>query len=148
MEKGRDTEYETRKMLFKRRCEIARGKLDIAPLIDVVLLLLIFFMLSSSMILPSALKVNLPQSSVASPQAGRKIRITINREGEISWQGKRVQMEELERRLLKLAAFDRGALILLEADRDVRHGRVVEIMSLAHKFGLNKLAIAAVQQSD
>jgi biopolymer transport protein ExbD len=135
-------------MLFKRRCEIARGKLDIAPLIDVVLLLLIFFMLSSSMILPSALKINLPQSSVAGPQAGRKIRITINKEGEISWQGKRVQMEVLERRLLKLAAFDRGALVLLEADRDVSHGRVVEVMSLAHKFGLNRLAIAAVQQGD
>ncbi len=135
-------------MIFKQHCEIAKGKLDIAPLIDVVLLLLIFFMLSSSMILPSALKINLPKSSVAKPQTGRKLSVKINREGAISWQGKPVGIEELEKRFVKLAALNQQALIVLEADRDVNHGRVVEVMSLAHKYGLRRLAIAAQRQGE
>ena len=130
-------------MIFKRRCEIARGKLDIAPLIDVVLLLLIFFMLSSSMILPSALKVNLPRSSVARPRRGRKVTVSISREGTIYWQGKPVDIGEAGKRFAELGATDPEITVVIEADRAALHGRVVEVMSLARSHGLSRLAIAA-----
>ena len=133
-------------MIFKRRCEIAKGKLDIAPLIDVVLLLLIFFMLSSSMIMPSALKVNLPRSSAARPRRGRKVTVSINREGRIFWQGKAVDIEGAGKRFAEIAATDPDMTVVIEADRDSRHGRVVEVMSLARSHGLTHLAIAAVRE--
>ena len=136
----RHTQYEI--MIFKRRCEIAKGKLDIAPMIDVVLLLLIFFMLSSSMILPMALKLNLPRTAASSAQRGKRIRVTIDRSGALFWQGARVEVAELENRLAELSATERETLIVLEADRDVAHGRVVEVMGMARTHGLTRLAIA------
>ena len=105
-------------------------------------------MLSSSMILPSALKINLPKSSGAGFQSGRRIRLKIDKDGEIAWEGKPLAFEELEEKLAKLATTDRETLILIEADRDVRHGRVVEVMSLANKYDLRKLAIAAEREKD
>lgn len=133
-------------MIFKRRCVIAKGQLDIAPLIDCVLLLLLFFMLSSSMISPTAIKVNLPASGAATAQKGRSVRIAIDKSGAVFWQGKAVVMEELEERIAKLATVEPDTLVVLDADREVNHGRVVRVMSLAHKHGLTRLAIAAVKE--
>ena len=132
-------------MIFKRHCQIAKGKLDIAPLIDVVLLLLIFFMLSSSMILPTALKVTLPKTGAARAHRGRRIRLTIDRGGALYWQDARVDEHALEKKLEELSATESGTLIVLEADRDVPHGRVVEILGLVREHGLSKIAIAAAR---
>lgn len=133
-------------MNFKRRCEIARGKLDIAPLIDVVLLLLIFFMLSSSMIMPTALKVNLPRSQAASAQAGRTVRIMVDRDGGLYWQGRAVTKDGLAERMERLAGSEPETLVVLDADRDASHGAVVEVMSMAYAHGLRRFAIAAVKE--
>jgi biopolymer transport protein ExbD len=134
-------------MIFKRHCTIARGKLDIAPLIDVVLLLLIFFMLSSSMIQPTGLSVNLPASEVASMQPGDKVRIAIDESGALLWRGNPVEKAELEKRLEMLFAAEPETLIILEADKEVSHGSVVEVMSLIRLKGLKRLAIAAERKS-
>ncbi|MDD5555906.1 MAG: biopolymer transporter ExbD [bacterium] len=130
-------------MIFKRRCKIERGKLDIAPLIDVVLLLLIFFMLSSSMVLQTAFRIDLPRSPAAAVQGGRTVKLTIDRSGRLFWQGKRVEREELDRKMADLAAAEPGTLVVLDADRGVRHGDVVGVMGMAHARGLRRLAIAA-----
>ena len=49
-------------MRFKRRIFLEKGKLDIAPLIDVIFLLLVFFMLTSSFIFQPGIKINLPKA--------------------------------------------------------------------------------------
>jgi biopolymer transport protein ExbD len=133
-------------MIFKRRCEIARGQLDIAPLIDCVLLLLLFFMLSSSMILPTVLRVSLPQSSAAAIEQGRAIRVTIDKSGALYWQGEGVTQEALGENIARLAAVAPDTLLVLDADREVSHGRVVTVMSLARAHGLTRLAIAATRE--
>ena len=47
---------------LKRRTEIRKGQLDIAPLIDVMFLLLIFFMLTSNFVLQPGIRVRLPRA--------------------------------------------------------------------------------------
>ncbi len=49
-------------LILNRRIQPLRGLVDLAPMLNVILLLLCFFLLSSSFILQPGIKVNLPRS--------------------------------------------------------------------------------------
>ncbi|MDP8236642.1 MAG: biopolymer transporter ExbD [Candidatus Erginobacter occultus] len=130
-------------MKFKRKTSLEKGRLDIAPLVDVVLLLLIFFMLTSSFITPSGLRVDLPAASAIEPQERDHLTVAISEEGEFFIEDRPVSPEALRDRLAaSLAAFP-GRTLILEADRGSRHGTVVRVMSQARELGWEKMAIAA-----
>jgi len=54
-------------MEFEREKKI-RMHLEIAPLVDIVLLLLVFFMLTSNFIMQPGIKITLPRAKTARPQ--------------------------------------------------------------------------------
>ncbi|MFH1037953.1 MAG: biopolymer transporter ExbD [PVC group bacterium] len=130
-------------MKFKRKTMLERGRLDIAPLIDVVLLLLIFFMLTSSFITPAGLRVDLPESSVAEPQEKENLVIVISGEGDLFIENEPVSWDSCRERLASSLAFSPKRVLILEADRQARHGVVVRVMSLARELGWKRMAIAA-----
>lgn len=130
-------------MKFKRKTALEKGRLDVAPLVDVVLLLLIFFMLTSSFITPSGLRVDLPSASAVEPQDRDHLTVVISEDSEIFIEEQPVPLEDLQDRLAaSLAAFP-GRTLILKADRGSRHGTVVRVMSLARDLGWEKMAIAA-----
>lgn len=130
-------------MRFKRKTALEMGRLDIAPLVDVVLLLLIFFMLTSSFITPSGLRIDLPSASALEPQERDHLTVTISEEGEFFLEDQPVSPEALRGRLAASLAASPGRTLILEADRGARHGTVVRVMSLARDLGWEKMAIAA-----
>lgn len=130
-------------MKFKRKTTLEKGRLDITPLIDVVLLLLIFFMLTSSFITPAGLRVYLPESSVAEPQEKENLVIVVSRDGELYIDDASVSWEECRERLASSLAGSPEMVLILKADRDARHGIVVRVMSLARELGWKRMAIAA-----
>ena len=135
-------------MKFKRKTALEKGRLDIAPLVDVVLLLIIFFMLTSSFITPSGLRVDLPSAESVEPQEKDHLTVSISEEGDIFVDDRPVSPEVLRDRLAaSLAAFP-GRTLILEADRQSRHGVVVRVMSLARDLGWEKMAIAAHPDSE
>lgn len=130
-------------MKFKRKTALEKGRLDIAPLVDVVLLLIIFFMLTSSFITPSGLRIDLPSASAIEPQEREHLTVAISEEGEILIDDRPVSPEDLRERLAAALAAFPGRTLILEADRRSRHGTVVRVMSLARDLGWEKMAIAA-----
>jgi biopolymer transport protein ExbD len=130
-------------MKFKRKTSLEKGRLDIAPLVDVVLLLIIFFMLTSSFITPSGLRIDLPSAQVVEPQEREHLTVTISEEGEIFIDERPVSPEALRDRLASALSTFPGRTLILEADRQSRHGIVVRVMSLARDLGWEKMAIAA-----
>lgn len=130
-------------MKFRRKATIEKGRLDIAPLIDVVLLLLIFFMLTSSFITQAGIRINLPQSSSAEPQEKESLVVAISKDEEIYVNEERVTWEALEKRLAGGLSDDPERVLVIKADQDVRHGKVVEVMSRARELGWKRMAIAA-----
>ena len=130
-------------MKFRRIHEIDRGRMDITPLIDVVLLLLLFFMLSSSFVIHSGINVRLPESEAAQPYRESKLTVTITPDERILLGGEELDMDNLRERM-KLTARDApDTVIVLNADRDVKHGVVVAVMGVVKKAGLERLAIAS-----
>jgi len=66
-------------LILNRRIQPLRGLVDLAPVVNVVLLLLCFFLLSSSFVLQPGIKVNLPRSVYAegSPASQLIVAVTL-----------------------------------------------------------------------
>jgi len=119
------------------------GRLDIAPLIDVVLLLLIFFMLTSSFITPAGLRVDLPESSVTEPQEKDNLVVVVSEEGELYLDDELISWGNFRVRLASNQSAGQDRVLILKADKETRHGMVVRVMSVARELGWNRMAIAA-----
>jgi len=124
------------------------GRLDIAPLIDVVLLLLIFFMLTSSFITPAGLRVDLPESSVTEPQEKENLVVVVTEDGELYINDELISWETFRERLAADLSSEPDRVLILKADKETRHGMVVRVMSLAWELGWKRMAIAAHPESD
>lgn len=129
-------------MRFKRHVELEHGlrQIDITPLIDMVFQLLIFFMLTSSFIIPSGIKINLPKAVTAEPERGKNVIITVSRENVLYLGQKVLTNRELKELLAK--AKKNGAPLLIMADQHAEMGRVVEVWDMARDLGLEEINIA------
>jgi len=132
-----------------RKTRRADPRVDITPLIDVILLLVIFFMLTTTFIGAPAIKVNLPTSSAKEISKEQKeVKITITKDGKLyvdrrtGGSGDPISLKELGKFLNKVARENRDTMVIVRADENTTHGNVVAVMDLAKKAGLNKLAIA------
>lgn len=128
-------------MKFKRTLDL-KARLEITPLIDVVFLLLIFFLLSSSFVLQPGIKVKLPKAKTTEITEEKEVYITIDKEGHLYLNEKFVREEKLSKKLQEIANQDSNKLIIVKADKDVLHGRVVWVLDYIKRAGLNRLAIA------
>src|SRR5947207_2763304 len=67
-------------MTFTTRCEFAKGRIDPAPMVDVVFLLLIFLVLSSPFVLqPGFGIVDLPKSPIPQNVSFKGLVVTVSR---------------------------------------------------------------------
>jgi len=131
-------------MRFKHHLELEKGRLDIAPLIDVIFLLLIFFMLTSSSILQPGIKVNLPQAITSKIIPKESLEIFITGKDSIYIGKKRITMKELSGRL-KMAAKAKSN-VLIKADKSASLGKVVGIWDLCREVGISNVNIATLQE--
>ena len=129
---------------IKRRTEIRKGQLDIAPLIDVVFNLLIFFMLTSNFVFQPGIKVSLPKVITSEAINSENIIITITGQDLFFLNDKPITIDDLVV-TLKAAARENKAL-LLKADTNASLGRVVEIWDLCRELGIPQINIATNQK--
>ncbi len=116
--------------------------LDLTPMADMVLLLLIFFMLSSSFLVEPGIKLKLPKTKTTEIQAENKIIISIKKTGEIFLNNREIKIEELENELRLLLPLQKDRVVIIRADKDSKHGTVVNVLDKAKIAGAEKLAIA------
>jgi biopolymer transport protein ExbD len=64
-------------LILNRRVQPLRGLVDLAPMLNVVLLLLCFFLLSSSFIMQPGIKVNLPRSAYADGSPASRLIVAV-----------------------------------------------------------------------
>lgn len=114
---------------------------SMASMTDVVFLLLVFFMVTSTYIFPTAMEVNLPQSSEQT-RLKPTTRIYIDRQGSISGQfGDSdaipfANETELVNFLQQVAVQDTVTTIAVYGDADVNYGRVVEVLNIGSRNNL------------
>jgi len=119
------------------------------PFIDCLLFLLIFFMLTTNFSVVSGLEIRLPQATrmILDPRENN-VNVVINRSGEIYLEGKKLDSKELGERLKTLVAEKKSIQLVLQADKDTKHGFVVQAMDIAKSSGVQSIVIAAEWKSD
>lgn len=123
--------------------------IGIAPLVDIVFLLLIFFMVTSHFDIASGVKITLPEIAqrMLNGEDNNKITLVIDQSSETYLEGEKISLKDLRQRLHNLVNEKGDLYLVLQADKDVRHGKVVEIMDLAKSVGVRSIIIAAKWKS-
>lgn len=128
-------------MEFERR-KRASIHLNIAPLIDVVLLLLIFFMLSSHFIMLPGLKIELPSAATAKVEPEEEVIISITKEGALYLNGKETSLKSLPTLLKEKISKTQRKAVTLRADESIPLGFGVKVMDIARSVGVEHVIIA------
>lgn len=120
---------------------------DMTPMVDCVFLLLIFFMISTTFVETPGLTIKLPESSSQTiAREPKELKVFLDKSGQIFHQDRPVSLDQFKALLSRAGADAKQTTFLLLADREAKHGRVVQLMDLAQGAGLGKLAIATEQR--
>jgi biopolymer transport protein ExbD len=118
------------------------AEINITPLTDIFLVLLIIFMITSSAMIESGGRVNLPKA-VATQSEARGTTVTLTPKREIYVNQKKVTDETLESTLREALKTSPDKTVILRGDRDVLLGETVKVMSIVKRAGASEIAIAA-----
>jgi biopolymer transport protein ExbD len=118
------------------------SEINITPLTDIFLVLLIIFMITSSAMIESGGKVNLPKA-VATQSESRGTTVTLSPKREIFVNQKKVSEEGLEAALKDVLNANANKIVILRGDKDVLLGDTVKVMSIIKRAGASEIAIAA-----
>jgi len=118
---------------------------DITPLVDVVFLMLIFFMVSTTFNVTSSLKLELPSSHATAQQKEiKQVTIAISADGKLFVQDEAVTDEELRPRILNATHGDPNIRVVLRADSESHHKRVVYVLDTLQGLNMSKIGIATI----
>lgn len=118
------------------------AEINITPLTDIFLVLLIIFMITSSAMIESGGKVNLPKA-VATQSESRGTTVTLTPKHEIFVNQKLISEEKFEPTLREVLAASADKVVILRGDKEVLLGDTVKIMSIIKRAGASEIAIAA-----
>jgi biopolymer transport protein ExbD len=126
--------------------EAVFSEINITPLTDIFLVLLIIFMITTSVMIESAAKVNLPKATQTTQEA-RGLTVTITADNKIYVNQMLVDPSQLEPTLRDLLTDDPKKLVILQGDQSVILGEAVRVMDLAKRAGAQAISIAARKES-
>ncbi len=129
-------------MRFRTQQKSQGSLIDITPFLDTVFNLLIFFALSLNFISTPGIRVNLPKSTAQEIVRKEKdLRIVITSNNQLYLNEKLVNRNDLAKHFTETAASNDQTQILIQADEQTAHGKVVWVMDEARTAGLHRLAI-------
>jgi biopolymer transport protein TolR len=117
--------------------------INMTPLIDVMLVLVVIFIITAPL-LASSIRLDLPKTDAAKPnEAPRFTLLVVDKDGQAFLDDKPVATGELTRRLVQIAQQNPQTELQLRADQALPYGKVVEVMGIAQKAGLNRIGFVA-----
>jgi len=122
-------------------------EMNMTPLIDVMLVLLIMFIITIP-IQTHAVKMNMPvNQSAPPPQPPEIVRIDVDFDGTIGWNGTVVaDRHELEAKLAAVAAMADQPEVHLRPNKLVTYKVVAMILASAQRLGVTKIGIIGNEQ--
>jgi biopolymer transport protein TolR len=126
-----------------RRSFRPETSINIAPLVDVMLVLLIVFMVTAPM-LTVGVPVDLPKTNAAQMNdQSDPIVVTVNAEGVLFLQEMPIPLTELSTRLLAVTKNNKDIKIFVRGDQKLAYGKVMETMGAIAEAGFKKVSLIA-----
>lgn len=124
-----------------------KARIEIIPMIDTMFFLLVFFMIATlSMTVMRGMPVNLPKAEAVKKGLRENPSVTISKNGKIYLNKKEISIPELRGTLVSKVSANPDTMVVINADEEVLHGKVVEIIDEIKLSGVTKLAIATKQK--
>lgn len=131
-------------MTFKTHCQMSKGMVDPAPLVNVVFLLLLFFVLNSSLVMQTGFGVSLPASgNTPMTDDFQTLVVTVARDDLLFFNDQPITVDKLEQALREAVQRTRAHDLVIKADKQVSIGTEAEIMSAANRAGITTVNLAA-----
>ena len=122
--------------------------INMTPLVDVMLVLVVIFIITAPL-MTSAIKLDLPKTEAAKPvDAPKFVAVIVDKTGQIFLNDQVTNLAQLTDSLLKTAQVNKDTEVQLRADEAVPYGKVVEVMGVAHKAGLNRIGFVAEAKTE
>jgi biopolymer transport protein ExbD len=122
--------------------------INVTPLVDVVLVLLIIFMVTARIIHSQGVPMELPKASTGE-NIQNVFSVELTQEGKTFVDSTQLDGDDGIAGLAKSAKAKNPELrATIRADRKVEHGRVIHVLDLLKRAGVNKIAFAAVPGGD
>jgi len=115
--------------------------INITPFVDIILVVLILFMVTATTIARSSIQVDLPDAATGEVTADTSFGVTLLATGELLLDGEPSDGDGLRAAVRAAKAKGSEVTVLVAADRNVMHGRVVWVLDLVRSEGVGKFAI-------
>jgi len=121
---------------LRRRHGRQRTGLDFTALVDIALVLVVYFVLASQAAQSRDLPVSLPQAGTGTKPAVGTLDLVIDAGGGMTFKGKPIEVADLGK------VVQGQPKVTLLADKQARHGRVVEVVDALRKLGVSEIYYA------
>jgi biopolymer transport protein ExbD len=123
------------------------ARIEIIPMIDVMMFLLVFFVLISLNALPAlGLRVALPYAAnPAHLEVTRRVTVTLTADGQIFVDGEKTSAAGVTERL-KILARDAKLTVIISGDREARLQPLVSVLDALKQAGIVSATIIAKQE--
>lgn len=118
-------------------------QINIVPMIDVIFAILTFFIMSTLFLTRSqGLPVTLPGAVTSEAQQQQQLVVTIDAAGNLSLDRQPTTLDTLDAQIKSLLTDGNTPTVVINADINVSHGRVVAVMDRLRTIPGVRLAIA------
>ena len=119
------------------------SEINVTPLVDVMMVLLVIFIITAPL-LASSIKLDLPKTDAAkSSDAPKFVTVVVDKSAQVFLNDKPIELPALAESLQASAKANPETEVQLRADAAVPYGKVVEVMGVAQKAGLNRIGFIA-----
>ena len=123
-----------------------KARIEIIPMIDVMMFLLVFFVLISVNVIPAlGIKTQQPSSSQVQQLKTKDVQVvvTLGKEDTIQVDGKNIQLKELASAVRQKAGGSDQIAVIVNSDKGAEVQALVDVMDEIKKSGLGKVSLAA-----
>jgi biopolymer transport protein ExbD len=125
-----------------------KPRIEIIPMIDTMFFLLVFFMIATlAMTIQHGMPVSLPTAESSTDKIAEHVSLTLTREGRLYYNKEVITLQELKIRLANLRQSSSDPSLLINADEEVPHGKVITVMDLIRLSGITSMGIATQPSS-
>lgn len=123
------------------------AEINVVPYIDVMLVLLIIFMITAPL-LQQGVEIDLPQAAAnpLPPEQQEPVVVSVDKKGEFYLDigdrpDKPIDAQLLVNRVAAVRQLKPNIPVLVRGDRDVDYGRIVDVMVLLQRAGIDKVGL-------
>ncbi|MBL4865144.1 MAG: biopolymer transporter ExbD [Pseudomonadales bacterium] len=134
------------KKLISRTRKAEDAIVDMTPMLDVVFIMLIFFVVTASFIRDPGVEITPPGAFSGISQEKKSFRIAITKNGEIWFNGQRIDIRKVRPILTRVKAENPNSSLIILVDKKATTDTLISVMDSSRQAGIVDIAVATRQQ--